>query len=132
MTRTHFDRAATLLGAAALLGALFVFVAGAPAPVDLAHVPGPAAAVMAVLGALGVLGGLVHRVALVIVAGAGLVAAALLQLAQLGRQSNWLGGDGSTVSLMGGLGLGVLVIGLAARFSPPHVRTSAHGPSRTP
>jgi len=45
-------------------------------------------------------------------AGAGFLVAAVLQFAQLGRASNWLQGDGSTVSLFLGLGIGLLILGL--------------------
>lgn len=82
---------------------------------DLMHVGGAGVVVLLVLGVTAALGGITHRHSLVAVAGTGLVVAALLQLAQLGRDANWLGGNASTVSLMGGIGLGLLAVALTNR-----------------
>ncbi len=117
MTGRRLDRAALTLGIAAMLSSLFALTTGAAAPVDLVEVGGIGVVVLLVLGLLAVLGGVGNRVVLVIVAGVGLVVAALLQLAQLGRHANWLGGNASTLSLMGGLGLGLLAIGLTNRLT---------------
>ncbi|MGY2746457.1 hypothetical protein ACVWZ8_003574 [Arthrobacter sp. UYCu723] len=54
---------------------------------------------------------------LAVASGAGFVAAALLQLLQAGQSVNWLAGDGSTVALMGGLGIGLLAVTLTPRPS---------------
>ncbi len=63
------------------------------------------------------LGGVLGLRVLVIVAGAGFVAAAVIQLLQASQAVNWLGGNGSTLALMGGLGFGLLAVGLTRR---PH------------
>ena len=122
MTAPPFDRAAVVLGAAALVSTVFALTAGGPQPVDLIHVRRVGVVVLIVLGALAVLGGMLRRVLLVIAAGTGLVLAAVLQLLQVGRASNWLGGDGSTLSLMGGLGLGLLAVGLTNRLTARPLR----------
>jgi hypothetical protein len=98
-----------------LFSSVFALTTGGPAPVDLVRMGVGAVIVLLVLGVVAVLGGLTHRHVLVAAAGAGLVVAALLQLAQLGRDANMLGGNGSTVSLLGGLGLGLLVVALPNR-----------------
>ncbi|MET3811856.1 hypothetical protein [Arthrobacter sp. UYEF3] len=120
MTGRRFDLPALVLGVAALLASLFAFSTGGPAPVDFIHVRGAGLIVIVVLGILAVLGGVSRRRVLVIVAGAGFVAAAVIQLLQAGQPVNWLGGDGSTLALMGGLGLGLLAVGLT-----PHTLSTA-------
>ncbi len=115
MTDQRLDRAALVLGGAALLSSLFAISTGGPEPVDFIHVRGAALGVLLVLGAIAALGGILHRRVLVIVAGAGLAIAAVIQLLQVGRATNWLGGDGSTLALMGGIGLGLLAVGLTSR-----------------
>ncbi|WP_426996992.1 Rv1678 family membrane protein [Pseudarthrobacter sp. N5] len=112
MSGRRFDRPVLVLGVAALLGSLFAFSTGGPAPADLIHVRGAGLIVIVALGVLAVLGGVLRRRVLVIVAGAAFVAAAVIQLLQAGQAVNWLGGDGSTLALMGGLGLGLLAVGL--------------------
>jgi hypothetical protein len=110
------DRAAVALGAAGVLLVLMAPVGGDPW--ELVQVGLGAAVVTAVLGALAVVGGRTARAAVVLAAGAGYVAAALLQLAQFGRDTNWLGGNGSTVSFFLGLGAGLLAVALARRSDP--------------
>jgi len=122
VTAAPFDRAAVVLGAGALVGALFALTTGGPEPVNLIHVRRVGLLVLIVLGALAVVGGLLRRVLLVIAAGTGLVLAAVLQLLQVGRSPNWLGGDGSTLALMGGLGLGLLAVGLTNRLTARPLR----------
>lgn len=115
MIDPRLDRAALVLGVATLASSVFAVTTGRGDSVDLVHLRGAGLVVILVLGVVAVLGATLHRPLLVMVPGAGLVVAALLQLAQVGRRPNLLGGDGSTLSLMGGLGLGLLVVGLAAR-----------------
>lgn len=133
MTGRPLDRAALVLGAAGLVSSLFALSSGGPQPVDFVHLRGAGLVVLLVLSLVAVLGGVLHRVALVMVAGAGLVVAAVLQLVQVGGRPNWLGGDASTLALMGGLGLGLLAVGLSSRQSPtPNVRNPANGSQHTP
>ncbi|WP_426976459.1 Rv1678 family membrane protein [Pseudarthrobacter sp. O4] len=115
MSGRRFDLPALVLGVAALLGSLFAFSTGGPAPVDLIHVRGAGLIVIVALGVLAVLGGVLRLRVLVIVAGTAFVAAAVIQLLQAGQAVNLLGGDGSTLALMGGLGLGLLAVALTPR-----------------
>ncbi|MFQ4149563.1 hypothetical protein AAGW05_12840 [Arthrobacter sp. LAPM80] len=126
MTGRRVDRAAVVLGAAALLGSLFAFSTGGPAPVDLIHVRGAGLIVIVAMGVLAVLGGMLRRRVLVIVAGAGLALAAVIQLLQTGQPVNWLGGDGSTLAFMGGLGIGLLAVSLARRSDTTATDGKAH------
>jgi hypothetical protein len=111
VTRRQFDRAAVTLGAAGVLAAVFVLTDGDPW--QLVRIRAVAAILTTVLGGMAIAGGLAGRAALVLAAGAGYLIAALLQLAQFGRDTNWVGGSGSTVSYFLGLGVGLVVITLA-------------------
>lgn len=132
MNRDRLDRAAIGLGAAAIVSALLVFVrfrsdtagaAGSPRssiPAFLTTVP---VIVLLVLGALavaaGVLSGRLGR-ALTTLAGAGLAAVAVVLLVQAAIGEDLIGGNTSTMALLGGLGLGLLAVGLTPR--PPETR----------
>jgi hypothetical protein len=111
VTERQFDLAAMTLGTAGVVAVVFVLTNGDPW--QLVRIRAVAAIVTAVLGGIAIAGGLAGRVALVGAAGAGYLIAALLQLAQFGRDTNWLGGSGSTVSYFLGLGVGLVVITLA-------------------
>jgi hypothetical protein len=102
--------ASIALGVAALVGALFVFTRGLPAAVNLVHVSVATAIVLIVLGLLALAGGLLGVRRAGLIAGFGFLAAAVLQLAQLGRGPDLLGGDGSTMALLGGLGIGLVAV----------------------
>lgn len=129
-----FERATLVLGIAAVVSPVFALARRGPEPLNLVHVRGATLIVLLVLGGMAVLGAVTHRLLVGMVAGAGLVVSALLQLGQAGRDPNWLGGDGSTLSLMGGLGLGLLCVGLTARrqASTTPVRTTKDGSAHTP
>jgi hypothetical protein len=98
------------LGAASLVSALFAPVRGA---YEFVNVRGPGVYVALAGGALAILAGLLGRRVPVIVAAVLFLGAAVLQLVQWGHPTNWLQGDGSTVSLWLGLGLGLLVLALS-------------------
>lgn len=115
MIADRLHRATTALGAAAILSCGFALTAGLGAVLDFVHLGGGAVVVLAVLGALAVASGLSRIRILGLIAGIGFLLGALLQLIQLGRPVNLLGGDGSTMSLLGGLGIGLVSIWLAAR-----------------
>lgn len=100
-----------VLGVVALLAAVRTFVR-LPEQVNLVTVPTAAAIVLAVLGALAAGGGLTGRQSLATFAGAGFLAAGLAWLVVTPFRENWLGADGSTLALFGGLGMGLLVIGV--------------------
>ncbi len=73
--------------------------------------------VIPLLGLVAVLGALATRRPIVLLAAAGFALAATIQLAQLGRSTNWLGGNGSTFSIMMAVGIGLLVVTLAPDLS---------------
>jgi hypothetical protein len=109
---THpIDRAALILGVGAL--ACSVFALFDAVQYRFVRLAGPGLVVLVVLAALAIAGAQLGRRVLVAVAGAGFLAAAVLQLVQLGGDPNWLRGDGSTFSLFLGVGVGLLVLGLA-------------------
>ena len=116
MTENPFDRAALLLGAVAVLSP--VFALSTSSNNNFVTVRNGGLVVLLVLGALALAGGWLSRPPLVLAAGAGFGLAALLQLLQLGRATNWLDGSGSTFSLLLALAVGLLVVGIAARAEP--------------
>lgn len=107
-------RGILLLALACIVGALLALAAKAPDTVVFVMVSIPAAIVLAVAAALGITAAAARLRALAIVGGALLIVAAIVQLAQLPGSGGLLAGDGSTMSLLGGLGIGMLVLGLAA------------------
>lgn len=120
MMSNRFDRAAVALGAGGLLSFVFTFSDGSFRPYDFVQIQGAGLVVILALSAIGLLGGLLGWRVVVIVAGAGFAVAAVIQLLQAGRSPNWLAGNGSTLSLLLALALGLLVVGLAPRQSSPY------------
>jgi uncharacterized membrane protein YvlD (DUF360 family) len=107
--RSRLDRAAVVLGVAAAASPL-LGIAGRP-PLKLITF-GLGAVIVALL--LAVTGGLLSKRALVVLAGAGFAAAAVLLVVQLSLgNSNTLGGDGSTVGIFLAFAVGLLPVGLA-------------------
>lgn len=111
--RHPLDRAAAGLGAAGI--ASLVFSLTTSASNNFVKVEGPALLVFPLLGLVALAGALAAQRLVVVLAGAAYVAAGLLQLAQFGRSTNWLHGNGSTFALLMSLGIGLLVVGLAPR-----------------
>lgn len=112
MTRPAIDRAAVVLGLGAVVSGVLGWLTKATPPLDFAPVRTVTLLVLVVLGLLAAAGGLLRRRALVLIPGAVLIGAAVLQLLQIGRSANWLDGNGSTMALLGGFGLGLLAVGL--------------------
>lgn len=108
-------RAAMWLGVAGVLAASFALASG---PWKAADIKGPPVIVTIVLGLLAIVGARLAMRLLVLFAAVGYLAAALLQLAQFGRPTNWLGGSGSTFALFLGLGVGMLAVALAPTLEP--------------
>ncbi len=128
MTRHPLDQAAATLGAAGM--ASVVFTLATSSNNNFVKVEGAGLLVFPVLGLCALVGGLTGQRILVRLAGAAYAAAAILQLAQFGRSTNWIDGIGSTFALLLALGLGLLVVG----FAPKDDRTeptSADRNSRT-
>ena len=114
---TPAGRAVLALGAVALASPLFALSTSSNN--NFVQVRGVGLVVLPLLGLLAVLGVATSRAPVVLLAGAAFLLAAVLQLAQVGRSPNWLGGDGSTFSLLLALGIGV-TIAARAPVPPPY------------
>jgi hypothetical protein len=95
--------------------ALFVFLRGT---FEFVQMRGWGVAVALLLGAVAVVAGLRSRPALALTAGAGFLLAAVAQVVLWTGGNRLLGGDGSTVSLWLGLGIGLVTVALAAKLWP--------------
>lgn len=126
MTRHPLDQAAATLGAAGVASVVFSLTTSSNN--NFVKVTGAGLLVFPLLGLCALAGGLTGRRILVRLAGVAYVAAAVLQLAQFGRSTNWLGGIGSTFALLLALGLGLLVVGFAPRTD--RTEPAAEGPQR--
>jgi len=106
------DRASTTLGAVAVASAVFVVVRG---DFSFIRVRGDTVAMVLALGLLAIVAGRRASRALTLAAGAGFLAsAAVVLLALVTRgESAFLDVDGSTLSFCVGLGVGLLLLGLA-------------------
>jgi hypothetical protein len=102
-------RSALVLGIVAAGCGLFTFVE--PIQYRLVRLEGWSLVLLLVLAGGTVAAALMRNRPLLTVAGAGFVVAAAVQLA-VWSGSNPLGGDGSTVSLFTGVGVGLLVLAL--------------------
>ena len=69
-------------------------------------VPLPVVALLLAIAALGVLGARTGRPPLFALAAGMGIGASVLQFLQLGRDTNWLGGNGSTAAFLAALGIG--------------------------
>ena len=103
-------RAALVLGVGAVAAGVFALFDAVQ--YRLVRLAGPGLVLLLLLGALAIVASRLADRRVIAGAGAGFLVAAVLQFAQLGRASNWLQGDGSTVSLFLGLGIGLLILGL--------------------
>ena len=120
---TPAGRAVLVLGAVAVASPLFALSTSSNN--NFVLVQGAGLVVLPLLGLVAVLGAVTARTMIVVLAGAGFLAAAVLQLVQFGRSLNWLGGNGSTFSLLLALGIGVIV---AARAPVPPSYDDEHEP----
>jgi hypothetical protein len=108
---TGICRAGYALSASAAVRTLFVFAPCTDALRFVAvTVPVPVLVVLLVVAAVGVLAARSGRPALFVTATSIALLAAVLQLAQFGRDPNWLGGNGSAASFLGALGLGFAAV----------------------
>ncbi len=113
-TQERLARVGYGLSAAAAVSIVFI-VAPSNDAVRLVKVTPVAALVLLVVAVLGVLGARTGRSILYLTAGGLAVAAGVLQLAQFGRATNWVGGNGSTAALLAGLGIGFCALWYANR-----------------
>jgi len=107
-TGSQLNRAAVVLGAAALAALLFIPVHGI---FEFVEIRQAGIAITAAIGVLAMMAGVIGQRLITAVAGGAFLLAALVQLVTLDA-GNPLGGNGSTVALWLGLGAGLLAIGL--------------------
>lgn len=110
-----YPRAEFALGIAAILSAGFVFGGGLPTEFDFIHVGPVGAIVLVVGGGLAIAAAATRRPLIALAGGAVLTIAALAQLFGMALSVRLLGGDASTVSVVGGLGIALLVVALTHR-----------------
>jgi len=127
MNRDPLDKSAIVLGIGGLVCPVFTFVTSSNN--NFVKVEGPALLVFPLLGLVALAGGFTGRRPLVVVAGVAYLLAAVVQLAQFGRDTNWLEGNGSTFALLMALGIGLVVVGLSKPLPPaPEGKGSAAAP----
>lgn len=117
--RSQLDRAAIALGVAGVVSPLYAVAT------SFARIQGAALAVIPALGICAIVGGLLSRWVVVVAAGAAFAALAVLQLAQMGRTTNWLDGDASTFAIVLALAAGLLAVGLTSRTNAALVEAGA-------
>lgn len=105
--RSSSARAALALGVIGLVAPAFAL--NTSSNNNFVLVQGSALLVFPVLGLVAVVGGLTGRRAIVAAAGGGYAVAALIQLVQLGMDTNWLDGSASTFALLLALAVGLLI-----------------------
>ena len=93
------------LSAAAAVSILFLLAPSNDA-VRLIQIGAVAAVILLILAVLGALSARTGKAALYLATGLLALAAAVLQLIQFGRDTNWIGGNGSTIAWLAGLGIG--------------------------
>ncbi|MGP3685783.1 Rv1678 family membrane protein [Streptomyces sp. IBSNAI002] len=124
--RSAIGRTAAGLGVGAAASCVLAITDGPPW--RLVTLGGTGTLVMLVLAAVAVTAGLVESRALTVLAGAGFLAAAVVQLVQIAwTGANLLGGDGSTVALLLGFAVGLLALGLTPAPDDRDTATSATG-----
>lgn len=109
----RLDHAAVALGAGAVVAGAYAALA-LPATLNFIRSGMGGVLVLLIAGALALLAGWRHLRALVLVAGAVLVAAAIIQVATLAGGA-FFGGDASLMAVCGGLGIGLLAVGAPRR-----------------
>lgn len=103
------------LGIAAIALSLFVFGAPLPIEIEFVRVGAVGAVVLVASGLLAILAGLLRRALLSAIGGVMLVLGAVAQVVGLALSTRPLGGDASTMSVVGGLGIALLAITITRR-----------------
>ncbi|MCY7325024.1 MAG: hypothetical protein LH605_02720 [Microbacteriaceae bacterium] len=119
------DRAAILIGATAIALAGFVFAGPLPTEFRFVKIGPVGAGLLVATGILSIVSGIVRRRLLRSIAGALLTGAALIQLVGLALSIRPLGGDASTMAVVGGLGIGLLALSLS-----PSPSAQQHDPTK--
>jgi hypothetical protein len=117
------DRGAILIGVAAIALAGFVFGAPLPTQFRLVNIGPVGAGLLVASGVLSIVSGILRRRLLRLIAGVLLMLGALTQVVGLALSTRPLGGDASTMAVVGGLGIGILSLSLIASPSSPPART---------
>ncbi|MCP3756986.1 hypothetical protein [Streptomyces sp. TBY4] len=129
--RSAIGRTASGLGIGAAVSTVLAIADGPPW--GLVALGGVGTLVLLLLAAAAVAAGFSGVRSLIALAGAGFLAAAVLQLVQIGwTGANLLGGDGSTVALLIGFAVGLLALGLtpvADSAAAPTPVTGRHDPA---
>jgi len=112
-TASAGDRAAILIGVAAIALAGFVFGTSLPTEFRFVNIGPVGAGLLVVGGILSIVSGIIRRRVLRSFAGALLIGAALTQLVGLALSIRPLGGDASAMAVLGGLGIGLLSLSLS-------------------
>ena len=118
------QRASYILSGAAAAATLFVLAPRSDAVRFIAVEP-PVIGVLLVIALLGWLGARTGGSVWSALAGGIAVLAGLLQLGQFGRDTNWLGGNGSTAAFLAALGIGFWALWFAGRHRGAAGRTRA-------
>lgn len=124
--RSAIGRTAAGLGVGAAASSVLAIADGPPW--GIVSLGGTGTLVLLLLAAVAVTAGLAGVRSLIVLAGAGFLAAAVLQLVQIGwTGANLLGGDGSTVALLLGFAVGLLALGLTTAPDDRDAPTSSMG-----
>ncbi len=107
LTGSPRDRAALALGLVGVVSPVFALTTSSNN--NFVLVQNLALLVFPALGLVAIAGALTRRRALITTAGGGFALVALVQLFQLGRETNWLDGNGSTFAVLLALAVGLLV-----------------------
>ncbi len=109
------------LSATAAAGTVFAVLPAGDAT-RIVAVPTAVVVLLLVIAAIGAVGTVVQQPVAYPVAAAVALLAALLQFAQFGRDTNWLGGNGSTSSFLTALALGFGGLWFAGRAASDRAR----------
>lgn len=120
----RLQRAGYALAGASAAATLFALAPRTDA-VRFVAVPLPVVAVLLVVAVLGFLGARVGRPLVLAGAAAIGIGAAVLQMLQFGRDTNWLGGNGSTAAFLAALGIGFGALWHASRYAAAAGRAHA-------
>ncbi|MEU9006161.1 hypothetical protein [Streptomyces sp. NPDC048551] len=125
-SRSAIGRTAAGLGLGAAASSALAIAHGPPW--GIVTLGGTGTLVLLLLAAAAVTAGLLAARSLIVLAGTGFLAAAVLQLVQIGwTGANLLGGDGSTVALLLGFAAGLLALGVTPAPDGPAASTPATG-----
>lgn len=123
----RYDRATSALGLGSVIIAGYILLP-MPNVLNFVHSNALGALVLAVFGALGIVGGVRHIGAPAAISGGGMLVAALWQLVALvAAPLRVFGGDASLLAVFGAVGIGFVLIALARRAAlGVHTDSASH------